>query len=421
MLIGKRLSTFVVIAIGVGLAGFAALPAVWSAPKDEKSKPETAKAPADDAEDIDKLIAQLGADSFKEREEAIRRLIAVGPPALAALQRIADDAHADPDVRLRAGRATFAIGTVKIEAVRRFGEHSGDPNNASFRWASRVALSPDGKYAVTAGMDALRYWDLGKQKLVRVFGAKKQGYWSVSFSPDGRRVLAGARNRNVCLFDVNTGQLLHEMTGHTQEIWGAAFTADGKQALTGSWDQSIRVWDVTTGKQSRAFNNVRDHVRCLALSPDGKLLAAGHFAVVNGPGTIRLWDVAKGTEVRVMKGHELEVTSVAFSADGKSLVTSSFDKTVRIWRVADGKEVKCLKGHTGRIECAVFTPNGQRVVSCAGESDPTLRLWDVSSGKQLGESEQVAEGFLSLAALPDNRHCLTAGKDGSIRLWRWTR
>jgi WD40 repeat protein len=422
MLTGKRLSALLVFLLAVLIAGFARLAepgAAWSAPDDKENKSKT-EAPAN-AEAIDKLIAQLGADSFKEREEAVRRLIAVGPAALGPLRRIADDKRADPDVRLRAARAAFAIATVKIDMVRRLGEHKGIPNNPNYRWVARVAVSPDGKHAVTAGMDALRYWDLTNNRQIRVFGENKQGYWAVSFSPDGKRVVAGARNRNVCLFDVNTGKLLYEMTGHTQEVWGAVFTADGKQALTGSWDHTIRVWDTATGKQIRTFKGVQDSVRCLALSPDGKLLAAGHFAVVNGPGIVRLWDVEKGTEVRSMKGHELEITSISFSADGKSLLTSSFDKTIRLWRVADGKEEKCFRGHTGRIECAAFTPDGRRVVSCGAESDPTMRLWDVSSGKQLGETEPVEEGFLGIAALPDGQHALTTGKDGTVRLWRWAR
>lgn len=379
-------------------------------------KPETAK-PSADAESIDKLIAQFDANSYSKREEAIRRLIAVGQPALAALQQTIDDPRADPDVRLRAARTVYAIATVKIEMVRRLGEH----NNPDFRWATRVALSPDGKHAVTAGIDLLRYWDLTAEKQIRIFGGNKNGYWSVGFSPDGRRVVAGGRNNNVYIFDVNTGELVHEMTGHTLEVWGALFTADGKQALTASWDQSIRVWDTATGKQVRAFKNVRDRVRCLALSPDGKMLAASHFAVDNGPGVVRLWDVEKGTEIRAMKGHEKEVTSIAFSADGKMLVSSSFDTTVRLWSVADGKELKRLKGHTHRIEGAAFTPDGKRIVSCCADEDPTVRLWDVSSGKQLGESEKVNEGFLSLAVLSDGQRCLTTGKDGGIRLWRWTR
>lgn len=376
--------------------------------------------PPADADAIDKLIAQLGADSFQKREEAMRRLIAVGPPALAALRRMAEDKRADPDVRLRAARAAYAIATVKFEMVRRLGEHQGESNNPAFRRATRVALSPDGKYVVTTGTDNIRYWDLASGKQIRAFGAIKQGYRSVSFAPDGRRILAGGRRGKVHLFDVHTGKLLHEMTGHNQEVWGVLFTADGLQALSGSFDRTIRVWDTATGKQVRAFTGVSDLVRSLALSPDGKLLAAGHCATGN-PGTVRLWDIAKGTEIRALKGHESDITGVAFSPDGKLLVSSSFDQTVRIWRVADGKELKCLKGHKAHVECAVFTPDSRRVLSCAWDEDPTLRLWDAESGKQLGVSEKLSEGLLSIAVLNDGTHALTTGKDGAVRLWRWER
>ncbi len=419
MRIGKHLFALVVFFLAV-LSGVPARLAGTTAAQDKESKAEKAKAPAD-AEAIDKLIAQLSADSYQEREEAIRRLIAAGTPALDALRRLAGDKRADPDVRLRAARAAYAIATVKIEMVRRLGVHTGAGPNAGSLWANRVVVAPDGRHALTAGMDALRYWDLATGKQIRVFGQNKNGYWSVSLSPDGSRAVAGARNSNIYLFDVNTGKLLFEMPGHTQEVWGVVWTADGKQVLSASWDHSIRVWDAATGKQVRTFKNVSDGVRCLALSPDGKILAAGHFAAVNGPGIVRLWDVSKGTEIRSMKGHELEITSISFSAEGKLLLTSSFDKTVRLWRVGDGKQMKCFKGHTGRLECAGFTPDGRRVVSCGAESDPTLRLWDASTGKQLGQSDRVEAGFLGVAALPDGRQALTTGKDGSVCLWRWMR
>jgi WD40 repeat protein len=409
MLIGKRPAALVVMAMCIGLCTFA-VPATSNSEDNKREKPKETS----DAEVIDKLIVQLDANSFQDREDAIRRLIAVGAPALAPLQRLADDPRTDPDVRLRAARAAFAIATVKIDPDRRLGVHSNS-------WAQRVALSPDGKQAVTSGFDGLRCWDLSGGKQVRVFGKNQRGYWSLAFSADGRQLIAGGADHHAYVFDAKTGQRVQQLMGHTNEVWGAVLTADGKQALTGAWDRSIRVWDMATGKQSRVFNNVRDNVRCMILSPDGKLLAAGHFAVVNGPGTIRLWDVAKGTEIRAMSGHEMEVSSVAFSPDGKLLVSTSFDKTVRIWRVADGKEIKRLNGHDGRIEGAAFTSDGQRVVSCCCEGDPTVRLWDVASGKLLGASDKTDEGFLSLAVLPGNRHCLTTGKDGAVRTWRWTR
>src|SRR5262249_22383988 len=123
MLNGKSLSVLFAIAICVSVSLLDTPGALRSAPKDEANKRETPKDPAD-VETVDKLIAQLNATSFKQREDALRRLIAVGSPALASLQRLAEDPRTDPDVRLRAARAAFAIATVKIDSDRRLGVHT---------------------------------------------------------------------------------------------------------------------------------------------------------------------------------------------------------------------------------------------------------------------------------------------------------
>ena len=386
-------------------------------PSDARDEAAKNGPPVANAETIAALIKQLDDPLFKNREDAIKRLVAAGETALPMLRKVADDRSADPDVRLRAARAIRQIEQAGFGEERRFEGHHG----TNSRWATRVAVTADGKQAVSVGFDALRLWDLAGGKEVRAFGATNTGYWAVSLSRDGRRVLAGGGDHVARVFDVQTGQEIRQLIGHNSAVWGAVLSDDGKRAVTGAWDQSLRVWDVDMGKEIRAFKAVRGNVRCLALSPDGKFVAAGHFLQVNGPGTVRLWDIEKGQEVRAFEGHTLEVTSVAFSADGKTLLTSSFDKTLRLWTVATGKEIKRLTGHTNRIEGAAFTPDGRRVISCGAEQDPTVRLWDVASGKQLFASEPVAEGFLSVAVLPDGHYALTSGKDGVLRLWHWTR
>jgi RNA polymerase sigma factor (sigma-70 family) len=372
-----------------------------------------AKPATPDDRTIRALIAQLGDDSFKRREQASKRLVAIGAPALELLRRAARDGR-DLEVRRRAGQAVRAIERALFHEVRRFTGHPAD------EWLGRVALTPAGRRAVSVGPDGLRCWDLATGKQLLTFGPRKTYCWALAISRDGRRVLAGA-DRVVCLFDLKTGKEVRRFVGHTGSVWGAALSVDGKWALTGAWDRSLRVWDVETGKQVRAFVGVRENVRCLALSPEGKFVVAGHFAVANGPGTVRIWEVKSGKEVRAFVGHALEVSSVAFSPDGKQVLSSGFDRTIRLWDVATGKELKRFTGHTQRVEYAAFTPDGRQVVSCGNEHNPTIRIWDVASGKQLLESEPVGGGFLCVAVLPDGRHCVTTGKDGVVRLWRWKR
>ncbi len=295
---------------------------------------------AQDKQDVDDktilaLIKQLGDDSFDKRDSADKKLAEIGDRALALLEKAAKD-DPDAEVRLRAEQLVRGITSVLFKQVGLFKGHGG----AGKPWVTRVAVTPDGKQAVSCGADGLRLWDLKAGNEILVFGQPKgvTYCWSLGISPDGKRLIVGGDNSKARIFDLQTGKQLRELVGHTKAIWGVALLADGKRAVTGAWDQSIRVWDVDTGKESRTFQGVRDNCRCLAVSPDGKLVAAGHFAVNNGPATLRIWDLETGTQIRECEGHTMEITSVAFSPDGKTIVTSSYDKSVRLWDTASGQQ-----------------------------------------------------------------------------------
>ena len=373
--------------------------------------------PAVAEQTIRDLIKQLGDESFDKRQTADKRLEAVGMPARELLRHAAKE-NPDPEVRQRCERLLRVLELTLFREVRRFEGHGG----GRMPWVSRVLVSPDGSVAVSAGMDdGLRTWDLKTGKQLLNFGQIQGNYWSLALSRDGRRVLASGDNHAARIYDVKTGKQVQEFLGHTASVWGAVLLPDGKRAVTGSWDGTIRVWDIETGQQIGAFRDVPDRVRCLALSPDGKLIAAGHFSTDDGPATVRIWDVEKSTQVRVFEGHTKPVVSVAFSADGKTLLSSSFDGTARLWEPATGRELGKLVGAPLKLEFAAFTPDAKHVFACGDGNNPTVRVWNVASGQQVVQSADTLSGFLCVAVLPDGRHCLTAGRDGVVRLWQWLR
>ena len=50
------------------------------------------------------------------------------------------------------------------------------------------------------------------------------------------------------------------------------------------------------------------------------------------------------------------VRSVAFSPDGKQIVSGGGDRTVRVWDVSTGRELQELKGHTGGVRSSALPP-----------------------------------------------------------------
>src|SRR5205807_1612311 len=86
---------------------------------------------------------------------------------------------------------------------------------------------------------------------------------------------------DVRVWDVASGQELHQLAKEQRKVTAVAFSGDGKLLASASEDQTVRLWDLASGKERRQF--VHDMtgraaylgVQALALAPRGTLLATG--------------------------------------------------------------------------------------------------------------------------------------------------
>jgi WD40 repeat protein/serine/threonine protein kinase len=119
-------------------------------------------------------------------------------------------------------------------------------------------------------------------------------------------------------------------------------------------------------------------------------------------------------ELKRVFSHGGAVRTAAFSPDGKTILTWGNDLVVRLWDVATGRPIGQPLEHPSRVCGAAFRPDGKAVLTVV--RDGTARLWDARTGRSIGQPMTLAEGVYCMAYSPDGKTILTGGDDAA-RLW----
>lgn len=278
-----------------------------------------------------------------------------------------------------------------------------------------VSFSPDGKKIVSGSDDeTIRIWDIGTGLQICKLST---GHCvdSVSFSPDGKKIVSGGWEDAIHIWDTDTGLQIGALsTGDW--INSVSFSSDGKKIVSVSGNKTIRIWDAETGLQIGKLST-GDQVRLVSFSPDGKKIVS-----VSVDSTIRILDVETGSQICGLSTED-EVSSISFSSNGKKIVSGSSDGTIRIWDINTGAQIgKPLTGHEGAVNSVSFSPDGKRIVS--GSNDKTIRIWDAVTGMQLGKPltghaayDNYADYVNSVSFSPDGTKIVSRSYDNTIRIW----
>ena len=330
--------------------------------------------------------------------------------------------------------------------------------------ASAIAFSPDGTRLTVSHGYGNEIWDLvpGQEALtlVNYDSDEESAAVGLAYSPDGQCLIATGTSTTPNVWNVQTGQKLLTLTGHTARVRATAWSADGMLLATGGEDQNVIVWDAATGAVRFTFTGHTDTIIAIAFSPDSRRLASASL-----DSSLRIWDVHTGElvytvtreGVQASRGvswspdglHIAETTlgidalhgahlyilnaltgetehdtalgdtgigHLSYSPDGTRIAVALSDgQAYDVFDAHTGEKVLTLPGHGVTTTAIAYSPDGSQIAT--GGLDNLAQLWDANTGKELLKLPTPLTITYRLAFSPDGSHLAIQDDDSTTRIY----
>ena len=272
-----------------------------------------------------------------------------------------------------------------------------------------AGISPDATvgFCLTAADGSIRLWDLTRPESttsepMKTIAAHHGAVHCVAFSPDGKYFATGGDDREIGVYETESGTEKYRLRGHSGAVTSVAFTPR-VQLVSAARDNTIRVWGLGTddGRLEALLTKRSGDVPQPGVSPDGTQVlfdpyqskalrilglpngltegvleetsGAGRlttFALFapdagtvltagGGEGQLQLWQppcASSRPHVRryLATPHRATPSSAAFAPDGSFLVVGTRDRQVLIYPREYTEDLsKPLKGRITHIERAL--------------------------------------------------------------------
>jgi WD40 repeat protein len=282
--------------------------------------------------------------------------------------------------------------------------------------ASRLALARYGRVEVLQETDPQAHAGSSKWKSTRTFADFPGKVENVHFNRPGTQLLTASGVAGsggiATLWELSSGQRLHDFKGHRDIIFDAELSPDGTLIATCSYDRDIRLWETASGKPLRTLSGHNGAVYDIAFSKDGSVLASA-----SADDTCKLWRVADGERLDTLGQPLKEQYSICFSPDDKWVVAAGADNRIRVWKFVSRKSPKINPlelarfAHEAPILKLAFTPDGTRLVSTA--EDRTIKVWETKNFTELQLLTNQPDVPAALAVSPEGDRFAVGRLDGS--------
>jgi len=300
-----------------------------------------------------------------------------------------------------------------------------------------LAITNDGKYAVTASFDkSIKKWNLKTGEIEQEFrseiglGAEGMIYY-ISLSPDNKYLACagwfGPDDESgiigdIRVFDFKTGRITHVLKGLNNSPRGLGFTSDSKFLIAGDAESKTLKWELAT---SQVVSDFTYHSTELDKELDRLVVNGDRMVTAGWDGKLCLWDTDNSSkpikeDKKFFKEALLnDIGDVAISNNGEEIAVSLshfiviYNKNLKPYFVIENKE------KPGFLS---FSADGKRLLTGSVKSgeDPhhcyvfekNEDNWNEFTSFDMHKQSVIAGGFI------DNENLVTAGgENDEVCVW----
>ncbi len=280
-----------------------------------------------------------------------------------------------------------------------------------------VAFSPDGKILATGSKDkTILLWNTKTWKTRPPLEGHSGEVIGLAFSPDGTQLASVSSTRDDCavrLWDVETASTKKTLGGASVGMWGVVWSGDGSTLACAGWGKTLHIWDAGTEKERFIIPDViGKFVRGLTISRDGKRIVTGG----GNDGLTRLWDTTTGEEIPTDRKMPVGMCPTFLAGDKEIAGWIYSQGRVAICEVPSGQLRVTWKAHPQIIEGLAVSPDGRFILSLGREG--VARIWSTADQKEVATLTGHRGPISSAAFSPDGTMVATTGADDwTVRLW----
>jgi WD40 repeat protein len=275
----------------------------------------------------------------------------------------------------------------------------------------------EGRRVATGGRDkTIAIWNLRGGKQERVLEGHERAVTVLAMIPGDEassrddELLSGDAGGGLKLWSWPKGKLLLELDEHVGPVYTLGSSTDGKLLASGAKDESICVWERETGELLHRLP-VGPRGMSFVFSADGEYLVSGR-----GGNALRFWSLETGELAWEQDAGPGTVGALELDRTRQWVVSRGWRGPVTIWSTSEWGYAAVLpiieKGLTG----ACLRPDHEQVV-CIYEGG--IGLYDANDGRLLDRHEIPCKGVFDLDVSPDGEYAVTASADEVGRVFEF--